>query len=282
MGEPRRQYQPIDLLEFKRRLLARTESLPTPAEDPLAELARIIGGEGRIVSADADPRDEASSGGRTPVEAQAARPPKTDLEPLQWPDWPAEDQSPHYAAVDPPFSDHADLGESAHEEWRSHADRAPYGDEDLLVAPSRRCAPAAAQPQAREHVALCDRCGRRDRRRPCGFFRPAGRFCGLAGRSSCRHGGSLPKLRRPTQIRRRRPGRTHRRLPPPRQTWTPAPSCRARRRRCPSATRAPPRRRRLRQRIRRHLRKTTACFCSRGACRQFPSMAAGISPSRRI
>jgi hypothetical protein len=136
MGEPGRQYQPVDLLEFKRRLLARAESLPTPAENPLAELARIIGGEGRIVSADAEPRDEASSDGRTPDETHAARPPKTDLEPPQWPDLPAEDPSPHYAAVDPPFSDHADLGESADEEWRSHEDRAPYGNEELLVAPA--------------------------------------------------------------------------------------------------------------------------------------------------
>jgi hypothetical protein len=105
-------------------------------KDTVEKLARIIGGDGRIVAANANPRDEAASEGGTPVEVQAARQPKTDLEPVQWPDWPAENQSPQHAAVDPPFSDHADLGEGAHEEWRSHANPVPYGNENFLMAPS--------------------------------------------------------------------------------------------------------------------------------------------------
>ncbi|HWG04596.1 MAG TPA: hypothetical protein VG271_06245, partial [Beijerinckiaceae bacterium] len=58
MGEPSRQYQPVDLLEFKRRLQARVESALTSSEDPLEEMARIIGGNGHIIPANADVRPE--------------------------------------------------------------------------------------------------------------------------------------------------------------------------------------------------------------------------------
>lgn len=134
MGEPERQFEPIDLLEFKRRLLTRTMSSSNSTEDPLAELARIIGGGGRIIPADATPRDEASSGRRTPYSAQAARPPRTNLEPVQWPDWSDDDQSPRDTAVASPLSDRVALEASAHEERRSHVDGVPYSNENILVA----------------------------------------------------------------------------------------------------------------------------------------------------
>jgi hypothetical protein len=131
MGEPERQYQPVDLLEFKRRLLARTTSSSNPNEDPLAELARIIGGSGRIIPADAL-RDEISAGPRMLAGALAARQPKINLEPVQWTDWrPAEDQSPHDAAV-APLSEPVDLDENAQEELRSPVGWAPYSNENFI------------------------------------------------------------------------------------------------------------------------------------------------------
>lgn len=134
MGEAKRQYQPVDLLEFKRRLLARTEPSPKSVEDPLSELARIIGGGGRIVPAGTAPPGEAVSNRPTAAEEQDARPHNTQVEPVQWPEWPPEEQSPRYDAVDQPFDDPIDLDEGAHDEWRSHMDRTTYSNENVLVA----------------------------------------------------------------------------------------------------------------------------------------------------
>ena len=129
MGEPTRQYEPVDLFEFKRQLLAGTETAPMSSENPLSELARIVGGGGHILPADPDPRDEVSTDGRTSAKAQTASPPKTDVGPLP---------SPRMPAVDPRANDNADLSESASADRRSDANRAPCRDEDPFMAPAKQ------------------------------------------------------------------------------------------------------------------------------------------------
>lgn len=95
MGESNRQHKPIDLFELNGRLIAGKESLPVPAPDPLAELARSVEGDGRVGSADTDPDEEVRADDWSSARAQAARPPKPGF------------KTPHTAAVAPPAGIHA-------------------------------------------------------------------------------------------------------------------------------------------------------------------------------
>jgi hypothetical protein len=135
MGEARRQYQPVDLLEFKRRLQARVESASTSNEDPLAELARIIGGGGRIVPADVPSHEEASFGGGQMQAAGRAREPSEPIfEPVHQA---TEDRSWDHARLEPAFGGPADFQDAAEEEWQRLAPPEYYANEDLPEPTSR-------------------------------------------------------------------------------------------------------------------------------------------------
>lgn len=132
MVEPKREYQPVDLLEFKRRLQSRVETPQTYGQDPLEELARIIGGEGRIVTPDDDFGATASIDSRTGVATQTARPYETEPGPLHSPLQP----SPHSFADEPAFDDPADAGENAHAIWPNFDETEPYENQYSHAAPS--------------------------------------------------------------------------------------------------------------------------------------------------
>lgn len=125
MGEPRKQYQPIDLLEFKRRLQARTEPVATSLEDPLAELVRIVGGKGRVVSASGGPPESAPP---------PAMPLKTGLGPLQGSEQRLDNHLSRDVAADPPVDDAPHLDDSTSEALVGRPDATSYENENILAA----------------------------------------------------------------------------------------------------------------------------------------------------
>ena len=142
MGEPSRQYKPIDLLEFKRRLQARVDT-PRTSEDPLAELARIIGGEGRGLPVDSGTREEPSFAGSPRVEGRDREPLEPAFEPVHRP---AADFSPNYPSVDLPSAHPADVAGDEEETWPGSEELAGYTNENF---PAER--PSRAYLRLRNH-----------------------------------------------------------------------------------------------------------------------------------
>lgn len=134
MDESGRQHQPVDPLEFKRRLLTCVASIPATADDPFAELARIVGAQGPDGSTDADALDGAILRGQAAVEALVARHPETHLETFQPPVSPTPAQPPYLVDLEPLANPHPDPNDSVSEELSGRESRTPYGNMDFLVA----------------------------------------------------------------------------------------------------------------------------------------------------
>ena len=267
MGEPGRQYQPVNLQEFKRRLLARAKS----SSEGLPKI-HSQNSPGSSADTDASFLPMPILVTRLPQAAErlSRRRPRGRPKPI-----PGLCKGRNGR----PRIDRSLCGRRSAVQWSCrprrrrammngarHEDGAPYGNEDLLVAPGDD-AHLRLRNRKRANTSLfVTAAALRDGWRPCGSFRSAGRFCGLAAGSSCRYRGCCRNSAGDREFGAgdraedsggcRRPGRRGRRCP----------AVEFRRSRCRSPTRGPPpRRRRLRRRIRRHLRKTRTCFCSRDA-----------------
>jgi hypothetical protein len=137
MGEPNKKYQPVDLLEFKRRLRARVESASanSMSEDPLAELARIVGGEGRILPNSVEGADELFPKGSKTFGEQPA-PPEAAVAPIYRAS--AEDGIANPPAVETPYDHSADFHEAAEEAWPGFDETHVHANEDFAVDPTSR------------------------------------------------------------------------------------------------------------------------------------------------